>query len=196
MFKFVSYISEKMVCREIILQEDKDIYSYGLECLFLKIIHITSYFLIAVMLHSIKELFFVLLVLIPLRENAGGYHARTRIGCYFASCLTILACLFFYKVQLKIEVYYFFAVIATITFLKLAPMDNENKRFIQSEKIFYRRRSMQILIAVIAISIFTKAINQENISILCIIGIEISAFSLGIQRLIEISHLHEKRNEI
>lgn len=143
MFKFVSYISEKMVCREIILQEDKDIYSYGLECLFLKIIHITSYFLIAVMLHSIKEF-----------------------------------------------------VIATITFLKLAPMDNENKRFIQSEKIFFRRRSMQILIAVIAISIFTKAINQENISILCIIGIEISAFSLGIQRLIEISHLHEKRNEI
>lgn len=96
MRRIVGYISRSMVKDGIILESEQDIYDFGIECLLLKLIHYISYITIAVMMQQVFDLFVMACAFYPIRVNAGGYHARTRIGCYFVSCLTVffLACCF------------------------------------------------------------------------------------------------------
>lgn len=72
-----------VILESCISKDDLEIYSFGLECMFLKLLHYISYLIIGIALDSLLSLFVSACILIPLRTKAGGYHANTRIGCYF-----------------------------------------------------------------------------------------------------------------
>lgn len=55
--------------------------------MFLKLLHYISYLIIGIALDSLLSLFVSACIFIPLRTKAGGYHANTRIGCYFFHAL-------------------------------------------------------------------------------------------------------------
>lgn len=178
MCNIVEKISQRMINSGMILPEEKDIYSYGLECFFLKITHIVSYLLIGVLTQCVKELLIILFVVIPLRENAGGFHAKTRTGCYILSCSTILGGLIIYKFVSNMIFYYLLAGFSVTVLLVLAPIDNENKKFNLYEKNHYRIRTIQVFMAVIVILGVAIYFNEYGLVRLCVIGIIIVSLSL------------------
>ena len=68
-----------------IKQEDISIYRYGLEVLYLFMLEVLSILLLAVWIGNFFETLLYFAAFIPLRLFAGGYHANTRLGCYFVS---------------------------------------------------------------------------------------------------------------
>jgi accessory gene regulator B len=138
--------TKKLVCYDIISKEDAETYKFGMECLILKIIHCISYLCIAVYLQKVPELILIGSVLIPLRRNAGGYHAKTKTGCYLFSCCYIFIILLLSHFTINQFLLWGLLALSDIIIYFLSPADNENKRLDEKEKEFYRKKARIILI--------------------------------------------------
>ena len=73
--------TDLMVRNEIISSEDREIYVYGLKQGLILLINILTTLLIGFAFNKTTETIVFLASYIPLRVYAGGYHARTQMGC-------------------------------------------------------------------------------------------------------------------
>jgi accessory gene regulator B len=75
-------IIDRFVKLKLIPIGDKDIYTYGLDYWLSIFVNIVFVFLVAIFLHTLIETIIFLYGFISLRNFAGGYHAKTRFGCF------------------------------------------------------------------------------------------------------------------
>lgn len=144
-------ILNQLIKLNIIDSEDEEIYRFGLEGIFLKLIHYLSYFLIAALLREWVRFLLFFSVFLLLRKNAGGYHAKTKGGCYVSSCLTVLCVIG----GIKVAAYWQYAVpaagilmlLADAAVFVLAPRGNRNRMLDQEETAAFRRKSYVFLTA-------------------------------------------------
>ena len=124
-----------------IKQKDISIYRYGLEVLYLSVLEILSILLLAAWVGNFFETLLYFAAFIPLRLFAGGYHANTRLGCYFASL-----CVYgvFSMVVAFATISYLWsvllAIIALIIICRYAPVVHKNHKISNEE--FTRVRTM------------------------------------------------------
>lgn len=161
-----------------ILQEEMEIYKFGLECMILKVIHIASYVFIAIMMSEIFELFFILSALIPLRKRAGGYHAKTEAGCYIISCAAVYLGLLFHKLVCNNNIYMMSWIISSFVIFLFAPVDNANKRMNCDEKDYYKKETRTIVLFIGTIVVLSWLIRVEIVAEMLIIGMILVASSL------------------
>lgn len=135
-----------IISEKCIKEEERDIYRFGLECMILKLIHYVSYIIIALALHSLPSLLISSCVMIPLRSKAGGYHAKTRIGCYVFSCSMITVICLLNRIILPELIHMIILVIANIILLIWAPVENENRPLEQVEVYAFRKQVIIILL--------------------------------------------------
>lgn len=146
MVKWQAYILDKLIFYNVISDDEADIYRFGLECLVLKLLHCISYLCIAAGLKMVPELIVIACVLIPLRRNTGGYHAKSKIGCYFFSCCYVAFTLLAYEVLANQIIWWGMLAVSNVIIFLMSPVDNENKRLDEKERDYYRRKSQFILI--------------------------------------------------
>ena len=143
-------VLNQLIKLNIIDSEDEEIYRFGLEGISLKLIHYLSYLLIAVLLHEGMRFLIFFSAFLLLRKNAGGYHAKTKGGCYVSSCITVLCMTICIKEAVGwrnlIPVTGILTVLADIVIFALAPLGNRNRILEQEEIIAFRRRSYAFLI--------------------------------------------------
>ncbi len=176
MVRWKEYIIEKLVINKIIQEEESEIYKFGMECLVLKLFHCISYIGIAVCLKMLPELAVIGCVLIPLRRNAGGYHAKTKTECYIFSCFYVLIILFVSKTVINQFIWWGALVLSDVIIYLMSPVDNENRRLDKEEALYYRKKSRYILILANISSIILEAVNLYNIGGLLRCGICATAF--------------------
>ncbi len=153
MDKITQKILKQLQTKNLIKKDDLQIYSFGLECLFLKIIHILSYLLIGLCMKELLSLLISGSVLIPLRRKAGGYHAKTRSGCYvFSCCVVFLLCLTNKTTAIPLIIYGEL-LITDILILLFAPVENENRKLNLDEQNLFRKQAIKLLFIVNAIII-------------------------------------------
>lgn len=151
-----------IISEECIKEEELDIYRFGLECMILKLIHYVSYIIIAIVLRSLPGLLISSCVMIPLRSKAGGYHAKTRVGCYIFSCSMITALCLLNKMVLPILIQIVILVIGNIILLFWAPVENENRPLEQVEINVFRK---QVIITLLMADTIIFVMIWQNISI-------------------------------
>lgn len=128
--------------------EDIEIYQFGLECLILKLIHIASYLLIGICMGELFSLLVSGSILISLRRKTGGYHAKTRIGCYIFSCWVVFILCLLNKIMLTFEAGTIGMIVANLLILRFAPVENVNRTLDSQEKILFRKQAIRLLSAV------------------------------------------------
>lgn len=139
---------ERFVLEGSISRKESDIYRFGLECMFLKIVHYISYFLIAFILHSLGSLLLSACIFAPLRSRIGGYHAKTRWGCYVFSCFMVLFLCILNGYQIPNWFLIFGLLFADIVIYLLAPVTNEsNPLELEEEKQFHKQAVGILLVA-------------------------------------------------
>lgn len=127
-------------------EEDLEIYHFGIECILLKLMHIVSYLLIGIFMKELLSLLVSASILIPLRRKAGGYHAKTRIGCYiFSCCIVVLLCLL-NKIMMAPVAGAIGMIAADILILLFAPVENVNRVLEPDEKSLFRRQAIGLLV--------------------------------------------------
>lgn len=141
-----------MISEQCIKKEEREVYQFGIECLFLKIIHYASYLIMANFLHSVLDLMISACILVPLRSVSGGYHAKSRIGCYIFSCSVVIAVCLLNKQYFYNWIYFAEGIVASMIILLWAPVENENRILDDFEKCkFHKKAKFLVLVSDVVI---------------------------------------------
>lgn len=137
----IKYLSENITGyfykNEIINEEEKEIYIYGLHLIISSAMGIAIILTLGLILNNSVNTFLFLSAFISVRMYSGGYHASSYIKCNITLItvylITIAAVNF-----IPPEIVDFSSIIliaATVyVILKYAPVDNENKRLTEGQK--------------------------------------------------------------
>lgn len=128
--KISENITNCLIYRQIVENESREVYQYGLELLLSSIMTTSSILFVACLLDSFGMGVMYLLVSIPLRMTCGGYHASTYGKCYLISNMSYIIVSFLVKalnmMQLENILWYFILFSSVVYLGKNAPVKNKN----------------------------------------------------------------------
>ena len=160
--KFVNML----INNNIIKKEDAEIYSYGFKELIFIIINIITTIVIGLIFNKVFEVILFMIIYLPIRVYAGGYHARTKLRCYIFSVLMLISVCYILKLNLLNN--YLLIVILTIIssgiILYLAPVEDKNKPLDKIEIKVYTKRTIRNLVIVLIVLCITLIFNKINLS--------------------------------
>lgn len=159
---FIEKASKQLETRHLVNKSDLEVYCFGLECALLKMVHIMSYFLIGLCMGELLSLIVSGCVLILLRRKTGGYHAKTRIGCYIFSCSMVVILCFLNKFPILPIIDIMGVIITDVLIILFAPIENENRELEVDEKILFRKQAIGYLVVVNIIVVIIILINKYS----------------------------------
>lgn len=157
MDRLLKNILSRMREKGFLEENEEDVYLFGLECLLLEVIHCFSYIIIGFVMKMTIPMMVTAVVLIPLRRKSGGFHARTRSGCYLFSCFAVVVVCLLDKVIFPLWLGAITILGANAIIFAFAPIENENRILDHDEQKKFRKQALVILaLADIAIIISYK----------------------------------------
>ncbi len=150
---------------------DVEAYKFGLEVTILKALHYVSYVAIALCMKKILEAVIVFAVLYAFRRNTGGFHAKTRIGCYLFSCAVIFLSLFATDLNLNWWEMMIISIFDVIVLLGLSPVQNSNRNLDAEDMEYFRYRLRVLLLIYFIIYLATIALGAGYFIELYTIGL-------------------------
>ncbi len=161
--KVVDRLVIKLIEDGAIEEEDREIYEYGFHHGIILIINIMCTLLIGILMKMFWEVLIFMIAYIPIRTNAGGFHAKTQLRCFFYSNLFVVGILECAKVLAgHIVVLLMFALTASLTIVLLAPVEDQNKPLDDDEVRVYGKKAKIILVFVLLGACILKAIKYET----------------------------------
>ena len=102
--KISKKVTNRLLSRNAIKDEDYEIYQYGLEQLLTSILDLLTLLVIGLIMGMIWQGIIFVLSFMLLRKYAGGYHASTPLKCYLLTTLIITVVLSVMKyIQINIS---------------------------------------------------------------------------------------------
>lgn len=154
----VDKIVDNLIKNNSIDAADMDAYKFGVEATMLKALHYTSYLVIALCMDKLLEFAIIFAVFYIFRRNTGGFHAKTRIGCYLFSCAVIFLSLLATKLSFTWWGMTVVSVLNLILLLILSPIQHINRRLDAEDITYFRRRLKIISLAFIIIYAVTSGL--------------------------------------
>ncbi len=81
--KISGIITDFLLRKNVIKEEEKEIYYYGYETLIYSIWQMLLLLVLGMIMNQIVSTVIFLMVFVSMRKYTGGYHAETRMGCTF-----------------------------------------------------------------------------------------------------------------
>lgn len=143
-------ISEKvtlsLIESNIIDEEDKDLYQYGVLQGLRIILNVISALIIGLLFGKVLEIILFMTAYIPLRSYAGGFHAKTPSGCYlFSVVMLCLVSMGIREAVLTDTVMYVISAVSAVIVFAVSPVEDKNKPLEESEIREYRKKARIIL---------------------------------------------------
>lgn len=184
--KIVSHVIDCQTASGRIKQDEISVYQYGYTLIFERVVNIAIVILICLMTNRWLEIWGFLIVTIPLRSYAGGWHANKFWQCAIISnSIVILMLLIINKISIEsVIVYIGVELIVLIAILLIVPIQNINKPLTPKEKKIYRRKTICIWIIECCLMLIFVIYKQYTYSliILCahsIVTIAVIAGKIG-----------------
>lgn len=157
MNKIINFIAENSS-----KESSDEILEFGIEMIKLSVTAIVIAIIIAVIYDMIPEALFFFVSFIPLRQNAGGYHAKNRYSCAILSVMMyIVVLLIIRRCSINIFVQLILCVIASVIIIGLAPVGNKNNKLDNMEVEVYKSRTRNILVIELLAYMILLTLNFE-----------------------------------
>lgn len=150
---------------------DVEIYRFGIEVTILKALHYTSYLVIALCMNKLLEFAVIFGVFYIFRRNTGGFHAKTRIGCYLFSCAVIFLSLFATEFSFAWRGMMTVSILDLIMLLILSPAQHSNRKLEDEDVAYFRRRLKIISLIFLIVYAVTTGIREMYLIELYSIGV-------------------------
>ncbi len=165
-----SQITEKivgnMVKQNLIQQENKSIYQYGINQLFNMTLNIVTFLIVGILYHMILQTIIFTAAYIPLRIYAGGFHASTPFKCWIVSGLMLVAVLSVMKyLRFGEDMYDVGALAASLIILILSPVEDKNKPLDEKEELVYKVRCIIVFFIEAVVVLIFKFFQFEQFAI-------------------------------
>lgn len=146
---------------QMIQSKDTEICKYGLGIFISSMVEIISILLISVFVGNFFETLLLFVIFVPLRIYAGGYHANTKLRCYFVSLGMYIIFTVILR-SLPISLYVITNVVCSLfsclAVYLMAPVIHHNKTVNMVERKYYRKTSIKICTVETIIIIVVTAI--------------------------------------
>lgn len=166
-------IASFFVCNEIIKSEDKEVYEYGLQLLLSTVFNGVIALIIAVITKTVLQCICYLAVFVILRKSAGGFHAKTHLGC----CCILSVVLSMFTLFIKFvptELYTVISILAVvfslIMIILFAPLEHKNKPIGEKDKKRLRKNSIIYTVFISAIILILEVTNHKLIMVCLSLG--------------------------
>lgn len=184
MRKTASFLTEYIVRKGIIEDNERNIYEYG----FLTMLELGTNILLSViiagMLHMMFEGLLFFLIFIPLRAYAGGLHMNRYGTCLVFSCLTFFAVLEITKVvRIPIWISMVCILLLNILILFLYPVENINRTVDNDEDAYFKKKLRMFLALDIAISVACFLLNKDRWLVLIMVTFLLVVVTMGIGKI-------------
>jgi accessory gene regulator B len=136
---YIGRIADALSAKKIIKPEDREIYIYGLDALISTVINLAIITALGLILGLFAETAVFMLAFAILRVYAGGYHAKTHLGCtigFVVTYLTNMALVHHIPAELSKLLALVIAPVSLVLVFVMAPVEHENRPFEGDE---YRR---------------------------------------------------------
>ena len=145
MDKLIDTIMEKLLSDGFVKEDEAEIVRFGLELNIMKLIISAAMLAAAVVFKSAPAALIFMAAYPPLRSCCGGYHAKTRMGCFILSMAvmsTVIAACRFMLPEASLITGSAITLAGVLLIILFAPVDTPNKPFDETERRVFRRRSL------------------------------------------------------
>lgn len=145
MIKMLSNNITNLLVTNSVINDEIEIYRYGIELIISSIIGITGILIISILTNHMIEGCIYLIAFVSIRKFTGGYHCKTYFAC--KACFIGLFVIYLF-ISLTAMPSLFMNILYVISFISiwlLAPCDHENKPFSEKEFIRYGNISKFII---------------------------------------------------
>jgi accessory gene regulator B len=154
------------VNKNIIEPSKQEIYTYGIKQGILIIINIATVVAIGLVIGLLAESMVFLVTYMLIRTYAGGYHAKSQLGCYIFSTVAVTVILLGIKhIIFSCFIYLIAALLSATVIYVLSPIENINKPLSQKEKILYGKKSRTLVGIFTTLSLIMWFIGIKSIAI-------------------------------
>lgn len=172
-------LADSFVRNGIIKQDDKDIYSYGINMSIQISFTVITTLLLGFLFGRILESIIIMASYFPLRSYAGGYHAGTQFKCNTVSVLVMSILLLAVRyVTFGVPISLGVSLFAGTVIYLMVPVEDCNKPLDHTEYIVYRKRAKGILIIELLVLITAVFLKLEFIYVPLMLSITLAAFML------------------
>lgn len=149
-------------------EKDRNKYVYAYEVLVNQVLNISIAAFLAIAAHKLKEIIVFLIVYIPLRKYAGGYHAKSNEKCILYSSAIIVLIIFLNMLSGRLldnpAMVILSLFLAMSGVWSIAPVESVNKVLNVKERIKYKRKiHIYCAVHVAAVVLNALVLKQEYI---------------------------------
>lgn len=175
--KLSKLITKKLLKRNIISEDDEELYDYGLFIMisYVAFFIIAMLFGIALSIPFSSLLFYISFCLV--RNFAGGVHANTEIKCDIITTASILACeiLIKFLIDFNLVIFAFFLLIVdSICLCIIKPVATSQKEINQQEEFHFHKKVVMLSVFALIISVASMMLNVYNITIALSVGLSLA----------------------
>ena len=179
--KISNQITQSLLKKNLILDEEKELYNYGLFMLISYIVFLLISILFGVIFNITFEsmLFYISFCLV--RNFAGGIHANTEIKCDVFTTISIFMSVMLIKFLIDYKFLIIALVIQIISFVCLCsikPVDTYQKQISQEEKLFFHRKVITIVMFILSLSVVGSIIKVYSVVIAFSVSLLLSTILL------------------
>ena len=172
----IDKIAYRLVADNSIDFADVEAYKFGLDVTILKVFHYISYIAIALCMKKYLEFVIIFAVLYAFRRNTGGFHAKTKVGCYLFSCAVIFLSLLATGVSFSWWGAVMLSILDIIALLILSPVQNSNRNLDTDDIEYFRHRLRILSVIFLVVYIATIRLKAEHFITLYTIGLTMDTF--------------------
>lgn len=188
MKKIATSLSNKLVEQKIIPAEEVDIYRYGFEILLSSGTTSLSIVILAFALNAPCWGILYLLISVPLKITAGGYHAPTYVRCFFLSNLSfvliLMAHYFFERTHAPLLLWFLVLFGSSLYIYSKAPVQHPNQPLSEAAITQNKAKAKIILLLDYLIVVLLAFFNPDSeiITFLCLTVLLVAVFIIPTQK--------------
>ena len=172
--KLSDYLTEKLLSNGIIIDEDKELYIYGLFMLLSQLMFFIIACIFGLLLKCLFESIIFYIAFMLIRRYAGGYHASTETRCEILSTLSILACIVVIKLSKTYDIQTILLIIGAVSAVCIfvfCPLDTPEKPLSDKEFKYFRKVSWLILLMIVVAIIVSYVFKFQMVLVPCCLSL-------------------------
>lgn len=160
-----------------ISEDDRELYEYAAYCFLITTAPLIMALLCSAMIGGVKQYIAILIPFMSLRQYCGGYHAKNVWVCMISSFMTLIFTVWIAMQDIGGIVHWLFVIAACVIIIKNSPIESENRKLNDNEKVEYRKKAVLLLIVFVLIVIILDIMELDIFADSVGIGIILVAFS-------------------
>ena len=179
--KLSNQITQNLLKRNIISDEEKELYDYGLFMItsYIAFFLISMLFGIALNILFSSVIFYISFCLV--RNFAGGIHANSEIRCNIITTVSILISEILIKIFIDyslVSIAFVMLIISSICLCVIKPISTSQKVISRKEKLYFHKKVTVLTILILIISTSSMVLGVYSITIYFSVGLSLSSILL------------------